>query len=85
MGKGDFRWIEWNVDHATRHGCTIAEITHLLLNPPRGFPRKVGNQKRQVIGRGTGDRVMEVMYLLDDDDTFFVIHAMPLTTRRRRR
>ncbi len=37
-----------------------------------------------MIGRGTGDRPVEVIYLLDDDGTAFVIHAMPLTTRRKR-
>jgi hypothetical protein len=28
--------------------------------------------------------MVEVVYLLDDKDTAFVIHAMPLTTRGRR-
>jgi hypothetical protein len=37
-----------------------------------------------VIGRGIGGRLIEVVYVLDEDGTAFVIHAMPLTTRRRR-
>lgn len=28
--------------------------------------------------------MVEVVYTLDDDGTAFVIHAMPLTVRRRR-
>jgi len=41
-------------------------------------------KKWLVIGRGTGDRIVKVIYLLDGDKAAFVIHAMPLTTRRRR-
>jgi hypothetical protein len=37
-----------------------------------------------VHGRGQGDRWVQVVYLIDPDGTIFVIHAMPLTTRRRR-
>jgi hypothetical protein len=80
-----FRWIDWNRDHATKHGCTVPEIEIVVRRAGRGFPRKADSQKWQVIGRGIGDRVIEVVYVLDDDGTAFVIHAMPLTTRRRRR
>jgi hypothetical protein len=39
-----------------------------------------------VEGRGQGDRVIEVVFVVDDDEdeAIYVIHAMPLTTRRRR-
>ena len=80
----DFRWIEWNEEHATQHGCSIAEIESVAGHPPHGFPRKIGNGKLLVIGRWQGNRFIRVIYTLDDDGTAFVIHAMPLTTRRRR-
>jgi hypothetical protein len=79
-----FRWIEWNRDHATKHECSIPEVESVVRHAGRGFPRKRDRKKWLVIGRGTGGRVIEVVYLLDDDGTAFVIHAMPLTTRRRR-
>jgi len=79
-----FRWNGWNIDRATKHGCSIPEIESVAARPGRGFPRQIGNDKLRVIGRGQGDRFIEVIYLLDDDGTAFVIHAMPLTTRRRR-
>jgi hypothetical protein len=41
-------------------------------------------KKWLVIGRAMGGRVIEVIYLVDEDGTAFVIHAMPLSTRRRR-
>jgi hypothetical protein len=80
-----FRWNAWNLDHATMHGCGVEEIELVLRRPGRGFPRKVGDDKLMVEGRGTGGRMVRVVYLLDTDDTVFVIHAMPLTTRRRPR
>lgn len=79
--KGAFRWIDWNVEHATSHGCTVREIERVVLNNPN---RKVGDEKRMTTGRGVGGRMVQVVFLLDDDLTIFVIHAMPLTTRRRR-
>ena len=48
------------------------------------------NDTYRVEGRGEGNRMIEVIYVLDDkdevwnDDVIYVIHAMPLTKRRRR-
>jgi hypothetical protein len=81
----DFRWNDWNTEQATKHGCTIGEIQSIVRYAGRGFPKYVGNGKWLVYGRGTGDRMIEVIYVLDSDDTIFVIHAMPVTLRRRRR
>jgi uncharacterized DUF497 family protein len=80
----EFRWIEWNREHATKHGCTIAEIESVVSHARHGFPRKRDRHKWLVIGRGFGGRFIRVMYVLDPDGSAFVIHAMPLTTRRRR-
>jgi hypothetical protein len=80
----EFRWIEWNIDSATKHGCTIAEIESIILNPGTGFPRKHRNNTWLVQGRGTGGRMVEVVYVMDDRTIAFVIHAIPLTLRRRR-
>jgi hypothetical protein len=79
-----FRWIEWNLDKVAKHGCTVSEVERVASNPPRGYPRKSGDDKLTVVGRGQGDRLVQVVYLVDDDGSLFVIHAMPLTTRRRR-
>ena len=73
-----------NREHATQHGCTISEIESVVRNPPRGYPRHTGDEKLMVIGRGQGGRLVQVGYVVDDEGPIFVIHAMPLTTRRRR-
>ncbi len=88
MKVGAFRWNEWNLEHATRHGCSIAEIESVARKEIRGNrQRKAGDEKWIVRGRGQGDRLIQVIFLedLDGSDTLFVIHAMPVSTRRRRR
>jgi uncharacterized DUF497 family protein len=80
-----FRWNEWNEDHATKHGVSRREAEHVVLNAVRPWPRSAGKDKWMVEGRGQGDRFVRVIYLVDPDDTIYIIHAIPLTTRRRRR
>jgi len=58
-------------------------LTYTSISDFGGEPQN-GKGKWLVIGRGQGDRFLEVVYLVDPDDTLFIIHAMPLTTRRRR-
>jgi hypothetical protein len=60
-----FRWNEWNIDHATGHGCRIAEIESIVRHARRHEARKIGGEKWRVVGRGTGDRMIEVIFLRD--------------------
>ena len=85
MRSKEFRWNDWNMAQATKHGCTLSEVESIIRGAHRGFPRKHGNGEWLVIGRGVGGRMVEVIYVLDADETIYVIHAMPLTARRRRR
>ena len=72
-----------DVEKVERHGVSPAEAESVICNRARGWPRNAGNEKLMVQGRGEGGRLVQVVYLLDDDGTIFVIHAMPLTRRRR--
>ena len=80
-----FRWSDWNLEHATKHGCAVGEIESVVRREILRA-RKSDGGKWRVEGRGQGDRFIEVIFLFDgdEDDTVYVIHAMPLTTRRRR-
>lgn len=49
----------------------------------------MAGDKHYVEGRGIGDRMIAVIFIFDrvkqaEEETIYVIHAMPLTTRRRR-
>ena len=87
-----FRWNDWNLREATKHGCKAEEIEEVVRwELRRGNFRVQGDDSNLVVGRGAGGRVLEIVFLFDApdasvlyDDTVYVIHAMPLTTRRRR-
>jgi len=51
--------------------------------PP--YPKKIDDDKWLVWGRGRGGRFLQVIFVLDPDDTVFVIHARPLTDNEKRR
>ena len=78
-----FRWNAWNLEHATKHGCTVDEIESVVRNAGRGYPRKLGDGKYLVEGRGTGDRFVEVIFIYSPPQTIYVIHAMPLSRSGR--
>ena len=83
-----FRWNDWNLSHATRHGVSPAEAEHVVANARRPYPEQAGDEKWLVRGPGFGGRMIQVVYLVDADGTLYVIHARPLTaaeTRRYRR
>jgi uncharacterized DUF497 family protein len=80
-----FRWIEWNRDHIAEHGVSADEAETVVRHMRPPFPRQIGDDKLLVWGRGQGGRILQVIYVLDPDDTIFVIHARPLTEREKRR
>ena len=79
-----FRWNEWNVAKIEKHGVTVHEAERVVRNARRPYPQRSSDGKWLVIGRGQGDRFLHVIFVVDSDGTIFIIHAMPLTTRRRR-
>ena len=57
----------------------------VVRNAKAPFPEEIKNDKVLVKGRGFGGRFLQVIYLLDPDDTIFVIHARPLTEPEKKR
>lgn len=81
----EFRWNQWNVDHATQHGVGVVEIESLLDAARAPFPEYRGDGKWLVQGRGMGGRFIQAIYLLEDEGSAYVIHARPLTDIEIRR
>ena len=75
----EFRWIEWNVDHIAKHGVSPDEAERVVESARSPFPERLENEKWLVMGRGGGGRMLQVVFVLDEDGTVFVIHARPLT------
>jgi len=78
----EFRWNDWNLDHATRHGILPGEAEAVVR---RGPARHLGDNKYCVRGRGHGGRLIQVIYVIDPGRTLYIIHARPLTEPEKRR
>jgi uncharacterized DUF497 family protein len=79
-----FRWIDWNREHIAEHGVEPEEAEMVVRNARPPFPEEIEDDKFIVKGRGIGGRFLQVVYLLDDDGTMFIIHARPLTEREKK-
>jgi uncharacterized DUF497 family protein len=81
----DFRWNDWNEDHVTQHGVSIEEAEYVAEGAQSPFPRMIEDDKRLVWGRGRGGRLLQVIFLIDEDDSVYLIHARPLAEREKSR
>ena len=81
----DFRWIKWNRDKVGQHNVEPDEAEFVVNHARRPFPMKVDDEKRLVWGQTRFGRHLQVVYLIDIEDTIFVIHARPLTNREKKR
>jgi uncharacterized DUF497 family protein len=80
-----FRWNDWNHEHVEQHGVSPNEAEEVIRHARGPFPRRIDNDKWLVWGRGSGGRLLQVIYVLDDDETIYVIHARPLNNQEKRR
>jgi uncharacterized DUF497 family protein len=79
-----FRWIEWNEEKCFKHSVDPAEAEYVVRHASEPYLEKIGDEKRLVIGQTAAGRYLQVIFLIDEDDAIFVIHAMPLTDRKKR-
>ena len=81
----DFRWNEWNTHHVVGHGVTPHEAEDVVRQARRPWPLHRGDDKWLVWGPGSGDRIVQVVFVIDEDDSIYIIHARPLTKREKKR
>jgi hypothetical protein len=81
----DFRWNGWNIEHIARHGVSPEEAESVVCQAKRPFPRKCGEGKFMVWGRGDGGRFLQVIFALDAAGTVYVLHSRPLTDIEKQR
>jgi uncharacterized DUF497 family protein len=56
-----------------------------FVGSPGAFPRRIEDDKWLVWGATSAGRQLQVVFVLDEDGTVFVIHARDLTAREKRR
>lgn len=85
----EFRWNAWNLDHLAGHGVDPDDAETVVRGATRPWPQKIEDDKWLVWGRGRGGRLLQVVFVVDDDgndnDTVFILHARPLTDNEKRR
>ena len=80
-----FKWNEWNVEHLWKHGVYPAEAERIIRGARAPFPRSLGAGKYLVWGAGNGGRLLQVIFVIQDDFQVYVIHGRPLTKAEKRR
>jgi len=80
----DFRWNEWNTQHIDEHGIEPLEAESVVRRAARPYPMTSREGTLLVRGPGRGGRLLQVVYVLDPDETVYVIHARPLDDDEKR-
>jgi uncharacterized DUF497 family protein len=83
--KSAFRWNDWNIDHIGRRGIAPEDAQYVIERCRPPYPESIGEGKRLVFGKTRDGLYVQVIYVLDEDDTAFVIHARPLNDVEKRR
>src|SRR5579883_1311119 len=65
----EFRWNDWNVEHIAGHGVSPEEAEQVVRGASRPYPRKIEPDKWLVWGRGRGGRLVQVVFVLDDEES----------------
>lgn len=81
----EFRWNEWNRDHIAEHGVQPQEAEFVIRNASAPYPEERGDDKWRAWGQTSSGRFLQVVFVLDPDETLYVIHARPLTEREKKR
>jgi hypothetical protein len=81
----EFRWNDANTEHLAGHGVWPHEAEQVVRQARSPYPLYRADGKWLVWGRGQGGRYLQVVFVLDEDEAVFVIHARPLTNREKRR
>lgn len=81
----DFRWNDWNRDHIGEHGVLAQEAAFVVNGAHTPWPEYIGDGKWRVWGQTAAGRYLQVIYVLDPDETVYVIHARDLTDSGKRR
>lgn len=81
----DFRWNRWNKEHIAAHGIEPSEAEEVIVGARPPFPLVQSEEKYLVWGPTEAGHLLQVVFVIDRDDTVFVIHARPLTEQEKKR
>lgn len=68
-----------------RHGVSPEEVEAIVCAARAPFPREIADEKVLVRGQLNSGAYLQVIFVLDPDDTLYVIHARPLNESEKRK
>ena len=80
----EFRWNSWNQEQIERHDVEPSEAEEVVAGSRAPFPLVQADEKYLVWGATDDGRLLQVVFLIDPDDSIFVIHARELTRKEKR-
>ena len=81
----EFRWNRWNEEHIRRHGVEPEEAEEVVFGARSPYPLVQSEERYLVWGSTDDGRLLQVVFVIDEDGTVFVIHARLLTDKEKRR
>ena len=80
-----FRWNEWNENHVSEHGVEPAEAEEVVRKARPPYPLASADEKFLVWGSTAEGKFLQVVFVMDEEDSVFIIHARPLTDKEKKR
>jgi uncharacterized DUF497 family protein len=81
----EFHWNDWNRHKVGQHNVEPEEAEYVVNHARRPYPMREDDERRLVWGQTHSGRYLQVVYLIDVEESIFVIHARPLTDREKKR
>jgi uncharacterized DUF497 family protein len=80
-----FRWNEWNESHISEHGVEPEEAEEVVRRTRPPYPLASADEKFLVWGPTAEGKFLQVVFVVDEEDSVFIIHARPLTDKEKKR
>jgi hypothetical protein len=80
-----YRWNDWNEGHIADHRMSTADAEWVVDRARSPYPQIIGLGKRLVIGQTRHGVYAQVIYVLDEDGTAYMLHCRPITDSEKRR
>lgn len=81
----EFRWNAWNEAHLAKHDVSPTEAEEVVIGARSPFPLVQADEKYLVWGPAESGRLLQIVFVIDPDDSVFVIHGRPLTDPEKKR
>jgi uncharacterized DUF497 family protein len=81
----EFRWNQWNESHISAHGVEPEEAEEVVRRARPPYPLAHADEKFLVWGPTAEGKFLQVVFVVDEEDSVFIIHARPLTDREKKR